>query len=559
MTTLRFARSWRGVAAALCCGLLGLQAVAAPRSLIANAAFTHDDDADGWPDGWPRGAGLTWHPDDSARDLTFVRLATMEPGKSVFLFRAARLSPASRSVNYFVQARANAVVAGAEPWHDARVLFEFRDANNAKVGPALPPVIVSRGGTQDWRSFKGRFGVPEGATQFVVLGAMFHCRAGSMDLGLIEVTEADEPVAAAVPDATPAGADAVRPAPSLEAPVPARWPAAPRVDGNRLVTDAGVELRLQGVNVVSLEWNPKGERVREAALHAIEDWGVNTIRLPVVESYWFGRDPAQRDDPADYRARVDEIVRLAANRGVYVVLDLHRFRAPREEHVEFWRDAAARYAGHPAVLFDLFNEPHSISWEVWRNGGLVSEKKGAADEDVFLDPEEALRNKEAFRSPGMQALLEAVRAAGADNVVVVGGLDWAYDLGGVLQGHALTEPGAGGGRGIMYSTHIYNWKRDWRERFLDVAERHPVFVGEIGATTTKMKFVAEDLQESPYTWVPNALGMLQRHGLHWTGFSLHPKAAPVMIEDWSYRPTDYWGVFALRALRGERFTMTGLR
>jgi hypothetical protein len=36
----------------------------------------------------------------------------------------------------------------------------------------------------------------------------------------------------------------------------------------------------------------------------------------------------------------------------------------------------------------------------------------------------------------MQQLYSAVRAAGADNLVVAGGIDWAYDLSGV-PGHSL--------------------------------------------------------------------------------------------------------------------------
>lgn len=549
------------LAVALWCGLSASHLAAAPRALVANPGFTLDENGDEWPDGWSKGPGLAWHSEPWP-GLSFVRLQTVEPGKSVFLFRAMPLPSSSRVLGYVVKARASDVVAGDQPWHDARILFEFRNATDAKVGPAPAPLIVSRGGTQDWKTFDGRLVVPEGATQLVVLAALFHCRAGSLDAGLIEVFEHDEVAVGATPSVVPSVAQtggAARLAPVIEPALKENWPPALRVSGNRLVTDGGEAVRLQGVNIVSLEWNPRGERVREAALRAMEEWRANTLRLPVVESYWFGRDPSQRGDAADYRARVDEIVRLAANRGVYVVLDLHRFRAPRDEHVEFWREAARRYAGHPAVLFDLFNEPHSISWKVWRDGGLVAEKDGTSDEDVFLNAEEALRNKQAFRSPGMQALLDAVREAGADNVVIAGGLDWSYDLSGVIAGYALQEPEGGAGRGIMYSTHIYNWKRDWQRNVLDVAAAHPVFVGEVGATTKIMKFVAEELQESPYTWVPNALGMMERHGLHWTGFSLHPRAAPVMIEDWSFAPTDYWGAFALRALRGERFEMTGLR
>jgi len=68
------------------------------------------------------------------------------------------------------------------------------------------------------------------------------------------------------------------------------------------------------------------------------------------------------------------VITLVANRGACVLLGLHSFRAPKQEHADFWKDAATKFRDHPAVLFDLFNEPHGMSWEVWRDGGFVSKK-----------------------------------------------------------------------------------------------------------------------------------------------------------------------------------------
>ena len=45
----------------------------------------------------------------------------------------------------------------------------------------------------------------------------------------------------------------------------------------------------------------------------------------------------------------------------------------------FWEAVAKAFANHPTVLFDLYNEPHDVSWQVWRNGGMVSEKRRVAD------------------------------------------------------------------------------------------------------------------------------------------------------------------------------------
>jgi hypothetical protein len=253
---------------------------------------------------------------------------------------------------------------------------------------------------------------------------------------------------------------------------------------------------------------------------------------------------------------VDDVIILAANRGKYVLLDLHQFGAPKQEHADFWKDAAARYKDHPAVIFDLFNEPHGMSWDVWRNGGEVAEKKKPGEEDAFLSPEEKAKIAATRRSIGMQKLLETVRETGAKNVVLIGGLDYAYDLSGIAKGYAPEEKG---GNGIILSTHIYPWKKGWEEKVLCVADKYPILVGEVGAGAEKMNWLPAEFQEDAKTWVPEMIGFIQKNKFHWTAFAFHPKAGPPMLVDWSYKPNDAWGVFVKRAFSGEQFQLTKLR
>ena len=342
--------------------------------------------------------------------------------------------------------------------------------------------------------------------------------------------------------------------PPPEAPQRDKWPQELHVDGNRVLTRDGKAIRLQGVNVVSLEWSVRGEQVVKAAQVAIGEWKANIIRLPVKEEYWFGGGAA--DDGAAYRELVDEVVTVAANRGAYVLLDLHRFKAPVQAHADFWKDAAARYKDHPAVLFDLFNEPHGTSWEVWRDGGFVAEKTKAGDEDNFTTAEEKAKAAKGFQAIGMQALLDAVRGTGARNVVLVGGLDYAYDLSGIASGYALKEKG---GNGIILSTHIYPWKKGWAEKVLVVADKYPILVGEVGAGEKKMAWLPAEYQEDAVTWVPAMLGFIEKHQLHWTAFAFHPKAGPAMLTGWDYTPNATWGAPVKRALAGEKFELDRMR
>ena len=184
------------------------------------------------------------------------------------------------------------------------------------------------------------------------------------------------------------------------------------------------------------------------------------------------------------------------------------------------------------------------------------EKRKPGDEDAFLSDEEKAKAAPGFQSIGKQALINAVRSTGARNIVVTGGLDWAYDLSGIASGFELKDVG---GNGSIYSTHIYPWKCGWQENVPVVADKHPILVGEVAADIKKMDFMLLNAQEDPFTRVPEMLGFMQKYKLHWTGFSFHPAATPVMISGWNYTPTPFWGAFAKDALAGKNFEMKKMR
>ncbi|MFH1496717.1 MAG: cellulase family glycosylhydrolase [Verrucomicrobiota bacterium] len=351
--------------------------------------------------------------------------------------------------------------------------------------------------------------------------------------------------------------------PAPEQPNRAAWPAELKVSGNRLVDPQGNEVWLQGVAIPGLEIRPEGHGAVRSTIEAIENWNANCVRLAVKDTYWRGEGKpgketaGQSDDGAAYRATIDAAVNAAANRGAYLVIDLHVYRAISDEHLAFWTDAATKYANHPAVLFDLINEPHGISWQVWRDGGFVPTKdKQKVDESAFLSDEEKKKN-EGFNSPGMQKAVEHIRALGARNVIIAGGLDWAYDLSGIVDGYELKDTPEG--NGIMYSSHIYPWKSDWAGKVLRAAELHPIFVGEVGVDIKKMGFLPLNRQEDPETWAPDVLAFMQKHRLNWTGWSYHTWATPVILADWDYNPTPFWGQPVKDALHGKKFELKRMR
>jgi hypothetical protein len=551
---------------------LQAQDTVAASSIIQNSDMESDADGDNWPDGWPQlKAGGSW---TNEKGNHFLRLTSSQSNTTTALRRDITLPANTDSIALGWRQRITGLKSTDRPSGEVRISIEFFDANGSKL-PGNHPSPLYRTDSAGWETKLGRIPVPSGTNTVRITPTLANIASGSYDLDNFTViptvsaalvAQAAPPAAPPTtqPPAAPLASDPARKAPRTELPAKgpppietARkeyWPSELRVQGNRLVSVAdGREVWLQGVNVPSLDWSIRGESIERAIITAIQDWNANVIRLPIKSDPWFGKGIkkiTQTDGGASYRELIDQAIMLAANRGAYVVLDLHQYRAARPEYLTFWTEAANRYKNHPAVIFDLLNEPHGTTWEIWRDGGFIEEKKKDGDEDAFLTAEEKLHNKHGFQSPGMQKMLDTVRATGAKNIVVAGGLDYAYNLAGITEGFALTDRS---GNGIMYASHVYPWKKNWQKRFLDAAAKHPILLGEVGADSSKMKFIPANAQENAATWVPAMLGLIQKHRLNWTGWAFHSSASPRMLADWNYTPTPFWGQPAKDALAGKKF------
>lgn len=525
--------------------------VRAAELLLSNGDFETVKDAK--PADWGLGEGATWESEGANH---FLRLTSPRPEANVNVYRAVSIPPDVKAVELSYKVRYEGVKRGSKAWFDARIMMNWKDAqqNAIQPGPKHPNFT---GTSKGWVERSQQIRVPEGATTLEMIFALFQAQSGQVDFDDVRLT----PIPVSVIDQAEAAAkakDAARiaalPRPKPQVPVPPadKLPKMLKVAGNQLLDADGKPVWLQGVAVPSLEYSAGGEKVLESIRVAIDGWKADVIRLPIRENFWAGAGPYQNDGGMKYRQLIEDAVNLCAGKGAYIVLDLHDFRAPREKHVAFWSAVASKYANHPAVLFELFNEPHGISWDVWRDGGKVFDKKKADDKLA-----ENQQNMLAFESVGMQKLLDAVRATGAKNVVIAGGLDWGYDLAGVTTGGFDLKDAAG--NGVVYSSHVYPWKSDWQHKFLDAAAKHPVFIGECGAEEKYPEWVPPQHREDGRVWSPDMIGTIQAHKLHWTAWAFHPKVSPALLNDWDYTPSPQWGAYVKRALTGETFEVKKLR
>jgi endoglucanase len=298
-----------------------------------------------------------------------------------------------------------------------------------------------------------------------------------------------------IPDAEYPRAPAMLIAPPNPAPMPRRLSgrlAWLRVLGNRVVDPAGRTVVLRGVNRSGLEYtdrgslNPEGRArptSREAAgitqdeiNEIVRRWRANVIRLPINQEWALTR--------ADYLAGVDRVIEWAAAAGAYTLLDLQWFdtrRAfghdarqqpihvppmPEENSVRMWRALAARYRHEPAVLYDIFNEPH---------------EPVADDTDFLFQPRPDEAGWVDMWHTWVRRIEAAIHRQHPRALLFVSGWDWARNL-----RHAPVPRAGEPLPGAVYSFHAYPHNASGPAQFEHyfgfprLRSAHPIFAGEWG-------------------------------------------------------------------------------
>ena len=312
-----------------------------------------------------------------------------------------------------------------------------------------------------------------------------------------------------------------------------------RIEGNHFVNGDGQAIRLLGVDRTSSEYacvdgfGYDDGHFDDADAAAIASWDANAVRVPLNEDCWLGLNGQpnsnQGAEPpltmAGYRLEIENYVAALNAHGIYAILDLH-WTAPgaqialeqqpmADSHaIPFWESVAATFKSNPAVVFDLFNEPfspndprsgndpdplHAVTWGCWQNGGCTT--------DAFN--EEGVENGTVYNVVGMQQMINAVRSTGATQPVMLGGLNFANDLGDWLS-HVPTDPL----HQIAASFHNYQGEDKcdtvscWNAQIAPVAASVPVVTGEF----------AEDVC-TPSNFDNEYMGWADGHGVGYLGWA----------------------------------------
>jgi aryl-phospho-beta-D-glucosidase BglC (GH1 family) len=296
------------------------------------------------------------------------------------------------------------------------------------------------------------------------------------------------------------------------------FPSPLHVEGNELVDAGGEVVRLQGIMPVDPSVLHRQNRFNRRFFEELRATGANVVRLPVHPHYW-------QEDP-DYLWRyIDRAAGWTGELGMYLIIDWHSIgnvqtgTAPLmpelyshtyEMTADFWEQVATHFQETPHVLFEIFNEPQGISAEAWRDS--ASELTGI------------------------------IRAQGAEQPVIVGGLKYARDLSWVLE---TPVPG----ENVAYASHIYpsHARPLWGTYFGAVSERHPVLITEWGFMDENASADQPYLNGDVEGYGQPLMDYLDERGIGWTACWYDDEwAPPIFSPDWE--GLTHFGDFALAQL-----------
>jgi hypothetical protein len=300
------------------------------------------------------------------------------------------------------------------------------------------------------------------------------------------------------------------------------------VSQNHLIDGNGATIRLLGVNRSGTEyaciqgWGLFDGPNDAPSVAAMASWHINAVRIPLNEDCWLdinGVNPAYAG--ASYQSAIQSYVNLLHQYKLYAILDLH-WNAPgttkatgqqvmpdADHSPAFWTSVASFFKADPAVLFDLYNEPHDIAWSCWLNGCSVGSP--------------------AWTTAGMQDLVTAVRSTGATQPIMIGGLAWANDLSQWFANRPADPANA-----LVASFHNYNFNvcdpTCWNSTVAPLAAQVPVVTGELGEN------------DCAHGYIDQYMPWADAHGisyLGWTWDTWDCANGPALISNYDGTPTAF--------------------
>src|SRR5579875_415279 len=327
------------------------------------------------------------------------------------------------------------------------------------------------------------------------------------------------------------------------------------VSGNQILDAKGQPYLFHGIGRDSLEYDCNTDGYFDSTHlsymgyghsgNGITYWDANTIRLPLTEGYWLRDYPSKHCVHTQYQNLIKSVVSTLTGMNMNVIIDLQwtdaggaapgggaAFEMPDADSVTFWTQVATMFAGNPNVLFELYNEPHPApgNWACLESGcAITGDKSYVVDCNCYITAN--------YTAVGMQALVNAVRGTNAQNLVLVAGMDWGFDLSGFGQ-----NPITGGN--VVYDTHPYPYSEKmpqyWDNAFGNISKTYPVISAENGE------------YDCGTSYMSRLLTYFDAHNISWIGWAwVNINSAcgyPQLVTDYNGTPAPNMGVWSWQYL-----------
>jgi endoglucanase len=259
-----------------------------------------------------------------------------------------------------------------------------------------------------------------------------------------------------------------------------------KLNGTQLVGANGESVALRGMSSHGIAWFP--EFINAHSILKTKENGANLFRVAMYTEEYNGYTTGD-SAKANAKKLAYSAMDTAIANDMYVIIDWHILndnnpQNHKEEAKQFFDEVSKKYANNPAVLYEICNEPHGVSWS----------------NDI---------------KPYAEEVIPVIRANSPNAIVIVGTNTWSQDVDEASRDKLSFE-------NVMYSFHFYSGTHSF-ESFkpkLETALNNgaAVFVTEWGTTQASGNGGVYTAEAQKY------LNYFKEKNISWANWSLSNKA-----------------------------------
>ena len=249
--------------------------------------------------------------------------------------------------------------------------------------------------------------------------------------------------------------------------------------GNRLKgSRTGKDVQVRGMSLFWSLWGGEYFYNDDAVTALVDEWGIEVIRTAMGVELSGG----YVDSPDYQLSLVEDVIESAIENEIYVIVDYHTHHAEqyKTQAIEFFGYIAEKYGHHDNVIFEVYNEPLSISWNT-------------------------------IKSYATSVMAEIRKYS--DNLVVVGTPNWSQDVESVLSNKIVDD-------NVAYVLHFYAGTHGSSLQ----SKAKQALDGGVALMVTEWGTVNANGDGSVSTASTNSwMTFMDKHKLSWANWSVHNK------------------------------------